>query len=279
MLKFGDTYLKFGDTYFKDWESKNKPDPYNPLNLPPYTIRLLYKDNVTPRLEKGTGVQLSSNPNIWDLTYENSDWSFLFNNIIRDDDYILEVLGANTKGVTSMVGLLYACGSLSSVPLFDTSNVTNMNDMFIACHRLSSVPLFDTSKVTWMFETFKWCRSLKTVPLFDTSNVKNMSGMFKQCSNLTSVPLFNTSTVTTMGEMFRDCSALTSLPLFDTSNVSSMNSAFSNCYNVQSGALALYQQASTQTNPPTDHKRTFYGCGSATQTGSAELAQIRYDWK
>ena len=54
---------------------------------------------------------------------------------------------------------------------------------------------------------------------------------------------------------------------------------FYNCYSVQSGALALYQQASTQATPPTDHRNTFTDCGINTQTGSAELAQIPNDWK
>jgi len=58
-----------------------------------------------------------------------------------------------------------------------------------------------------------------------------------------------------------------------------MNQMLFNCYNVQSGALALYQQASTQTNPPTGHGSTFRNCGSNTQTGAEELAQIPSDWK
>jgi hypothetical protein len=58
-----------------------------------------------------------------------------------------------------------------------------------------------------------------------------------------------------------------------------MNYMFGECVNVQSGALALYQQASTQTNPPSNHGGTFYNCGSNTTTGAAELAQIPSDWK
>lgn len=53
------------------------PDPYNPLGLPPYTIRLKYKQGVTPTFSKGTGTLVDAEQNIWDLTYENSDWSSL----------------------------------------------------------------------------------------------------------------------------------------------------------------------------------------------------------
>jgi len=58
-----------------------------------------------------------------------------------------------------------------------------------------------------------------------------------------------------------------------------MTAMFVRCYAVESGALALYQQASTQTNPPSSHSNTFRDCGSNTTTGAAELAQIPSDWK
>ena len=102
--------------------------------------------------------------------------------------------------------------------------------------------------------------------------------MFYKCTSLTSVPLFDTSSVTNMDSMFYGCSYLTSVPLFDTSSVTIMSNMFYNCWNVQSGALALYQQASTKTTLPS-HNRTFYNCGTYTTTGAAELAQIPSDWK
>ena len=58
-----------------------------------------------------------------------------------------------------------------------------------------------------------------------------------------------------------------------------MDRMFIYCSNVQSGALALYQQASTQTNPPTSHHDTFGQCGINTQTGLEEYLQIPDDWK
>lgn len=113
----------------------------------------------------------------------------------------------------------------------------------------------------------------------NTTGITDTSIMFDECTSLTSVPLFDTSSVTTMRTMFYGCTSLTSIPLFDTSNVDNMDSMFYNCSNVQSGALALYQQASTQTNPPSSHSQTFYNCGSNTTTGAAELAQIDGAWK
>ena len=130
-----------------------------------------------------------------------------------------------------------------------------------------------------MLHAFSNCSNLTTVHLFDTSSVTSMYLMFDQCASLTSVPLFDTSNVTNMSRMFFNCTSLTAIPLFDTSSVTNMDFMFTNCYNVESGALALYQQASTQANPPTNHTSTFYRCGRDTTTGAAELAQIPSDWK
>jgi hypothetical protein len=195
-------------------------------HLPNFTIRLLYKDGVTPTFSKGTATQISNNPNIWDLTYNNTNWTGLLSN--HSD--LLEVLGANTTGVTDMSFLLYNCQNLYKVSLFDTSSVTTTERMFTFCYSLTTIPLFDTSKVI------------------------NAEQMFMLCSKLTSIPLFNTSRMTNMADMFNTC------------------------LNVESGALALYQQASSQLHPPSNHQGCFNSCGSNTQSGTAELSQIPRDW-
>jgi surface protein len=82
-----------------------------------------------------------------------------------------------------------------------------------------------------------------------------------------------------MVDMFYYCTSLTNIPLLDTSKVTDMTDICNNCINVESGALALYQQASNQTTPPSEYNRAFRDCGINTQTGSAELAQIPSDWK
>jgi surface protein len=198
--------------------------------LPPFTIRLKFADNYIPTFSRGTGVQVSTSPNIWDLTYENSNWYSL----LKGQSQIIEVIGGNTTGVT------------------------NMSEMFS--------------------QNFVGAR-LTTISLLETSNVTDMGSMFQLCDSLVNIPLLNTSNVTNMAGMFAGCNSLTSIPLFDTSKVTNMNSTFGFCHYVQSGALALYKQASTQANPPTNHVRTFGNCGDLTQTGAAELAQIPDDWK
>ena len=94
-----------------------------------------------------------------------------------------------------------------------------------------------------------------TPPDLDTSNTTEASGLFSRCSNLTA------------------------LPQYDLNKVNDVNNMFDGCVNVSSGALDLYNQLSTRTNPPNEHSHTFRDCGINTQTGSAELAKIPSDWK
>lgn len=261
-----------------------EPDPYNPLNLPPYTIRIKIRTGYTPHPTHGTATQVSSDPNIWDLTYESSDWSEIFDST---DSYLeldlLEVLGANSTGVTDMHSMFDYCINMTSVSIFDTRGVTNMRLMFSRCYNLQSIPLYDTSSVTNMRSMFSKCCSLETIPLLNTSNVTDMYGMFGSTPvqgytyHLTTIPLIDTSKVTNMGYMFSE-SSIQTIPLFDTSSVTNMDYAFYYCRKVESGALALYQQASSQTTPPSSHTSTFESCGSDTTTGAAELDQIPESW-
>ena len=229
---------------------KTYVDPLNPLGLPAYTIRLQFTSGFTPRFTKGTAVRVSSSPNVWDLTYNNTSWYEL----LSDQTKLIAVLGANSTGVTNMNSMLYNCQNLESVALFDTSTVTTMSNMFCICMKIISVPHFNTSNVTNMATAFMRCDNLISVPLFDTSQVTDMYGMLAFCYSLTSVPLFDTNKVTDMRLMLDDC------------------------YAVEHGALSLYQQASTQSVVP-NHYRCFENCGRDTVTGSAELALIPSDWK
>lgn len=226
------------------------PDPYNPLNLPPNTIRCKFNIGYTPSVgDSQTLVDLTNN--IWDIYKQSNDWSFMF----FDRSELLEVLGANT------------------------TNVTNMDSVFRNCNRLTTISLFNTSNVVRLAGAFNGATKLISIPLFNTSKVTNFSGMLTTCFSLTSVPLFDTSNATNLNGMLCDCRALTYIPLFNTSKATMVNEMCHGCHNVESGALALYNQMSTQINPPTEHFHTFIGCGIYTETGAAELAQIPDDWK
>lgn len=258
-------------------EADHPVDPYNPLGLPPYTIRCKFSSGYTPTMGDSQTL-VDAVENVWDITKASTNWASLFQSSSIGGQYLLEVVGANSTGVVYLNQTFADQVNLTSVSLFDTSSVTGMVYLFFSCARLTTVPAFDTSAVTSMQGMFDACTSLTSVPLFNTSQVRNMSAMFYGCTSLISVPLFNTGGVTDMGGMFNGCTSLTSVPLFNTASASNTLRMFMKCTAVQSGSLALYQQASTQTTPPGDHREMFTYCGSQTVTGAQELAQIPTSW-
>lgn len=112
----------------------------------------------------------------------------------------------------------------------------------------------------------------------NTSGVLNLYSTFQGCTSLTSVCLFDTSSVSVFSYTFQGCTSLNNIPLFNTSSVTQMNSTFQGCAKVKGGALALYQQVSTQATLPSFHTDCFKDCGKDTETGAAELAQIPTSW-
>ena len=275
----------------------------NPLNLPAYNIRCLFEDGYTPT--QGTSrVQVSVSPNIWDIAQPGS-WASLFD----QETHLLEVLGANSEGVTNVALMFTHCSNLRKVALFDTSFMTNFQGLFNQCSSLVTIPKFDSRNVTTMEMMFDHCLSLKYVPLLNTSNVTNMNYMFDECILITTVPFFDTSKVTTMREMFMRCISLRTVPTFDTHNVTDMRSMFlmnsyevsalesippfdltscttiSNMYalcgNVSSGILDFYNYASTipALQDEYAHKSALEWCGYNNPTGRAELDQVPQDWK
>lgn len=208
--KYKEIYLgsnKISEVYLGSNKIFAGVDPYNPLGLPPNTVRVRTDDGNRPGGYMGTP-------------------SYTTATLVPGTTNVYDVY----KSGTNFRSFLYGCTNLVEVLGANTTGITNMGYMFT------------------------YCFSLATVPLFDTTSVTNMYGMFESCKSLTAIPLFNTSKVT------------------------NMSSAFESCSNVETGALALYQQASTQATPPTNHTNTFYYCGSNTTTGAAELAQIPSSW-
>lgn len=164
--------------------------------LPPYTIRLQFTEGVTPTFSTGTLAQVSSSPNLWDLTYNNTEWASLCNGQ-RD---IIKVIGANTTGVTDMHNLFSGCSALISVPLFDTSSVTDMGSMFFDCTSLTDIPLFDTSSVTNM--GFKMGTMILRRGTFENCyNVKSGAlALYRQVSSQTAPPDKHVGTFAHCGE-------------------------------------------------------------------------------
>lgn len=136
----------------------------------------------------------------------------------------------------------------------------------------------DTSSITSFTRVFRNCSSLTKICLFDTSNITSLSIAFSGCSKLEEIPLFNTGKCGNFYETFSGCSKLKHIPLFNTSVLTGCSGTFDGCVSVESGALDLYKQMSTQTTPPVTTTNCFRNCGNNTTTGAEELAQIPASW-
>ena len=175
------------------------------------------------------------------------------------------------------------CTNLTTVGNIDLSACTSLS-IFNGCTNLTTVGNIDMSACTNAENMFQSCSSLVTVSsITTTSALRQVGSMFARCYALETIPLFDTSGVTLFyggnrGGMCFQCTSLKTVPLFDTSSATNVTNMFSGCTAVESGALALYQQMSTQATPPTTYSGCFTDCGSGTVTGAAELAQIPTSW-
>lgn len=265
------------------------PDPYNPLNLPPYTIRVKYKDNSTEPTDKivRSGCvlnQVSQIPNVWDVTVNDGvsakeNWDKLFNSHYD----LIEVVGANTEGVTSMQYTFAGCSALSSLNIFDTKDVFYTFGMFAHtggryCDSLISVPEFNFNSVRDLGYTFNGCSALTGVKFKNTKNVTGCNQTFTNCYSLQSVDM-NTKALKKANYMFQNCSSLSAIPDIGFTAVTACSIMFENCYNVESGISALYGQLSSRITSTSYYTRCFRNCGINTVQGAAELAQIPDGWK
>lgn len=183
--------------------------------------------------------------------------------------------------LTRSVQMFKNCSSLHDLSpyRYDTSNVTDFSGMFYGCSSLTTTPILDTSNGLTFSSMYGKCSTLGTSYLYDLSKATDISEMFYECRALSSVPLFNTRLVNNFSNMLTSCESLREIQLFPTANATNMSGMCAHCYNVESGALALYTQASTQSFPPASHSGCFSSCGVSTTSGRAELAQIPSDWK
>lgn len=279
------------------------PNP-NPLNLPPYTARIECEAGWIPTFNNTSKTQVSVSPNVWDITYENTNWNMLFSGWIDSNKRkILRVLGANTENVIRMDRVLDNQPNLIEVKLFDTSNCITLEYAFANCTSLASIPDFNYSSILAIdnmlsctaltsFSGASFPECIQATGVFSTCTLLDSCGplylpkantivnMFNGCSALAEAPSITLGAQgINASAVFRCCTSLKQVPLYDTSKMARVDYMFDGCTSVESGALALYQQMSTQATVPYPHQYCFRECGSNTTTGSAELAQIPSDWK
>jgi hypothetical protein len=198
---FGQIYLgsvKIGEAYY----GATKVFPVS-QGLPPYTMRLRYKDGFTPQMGYGTLRQVSVSPNIWDYTYNDTSWHSQFGG----HEYVIEVIDGNTTGITDMSGLFDMTSDpdalLERVALFDTSTVQDISSMFAGCKKLTTIPLFDTSSARVWNGFLGGCRELTALPLFDTHLAVLANDAFANCPKVRSGALALYQAMSTNGVIWQ----------------------------------------------------------------------------
>ena len=191
--------------------------------------------------------QLATRPGDYKELYNPDDVRFLGYNdqvkTIKIDASMKEIALTSTRSMFFGAGedpeltALYAATKIEGLENLNTKNVTDMSMMFYACIALESLDLhkFNTSKVTGMKEMFRGCSALTTLNIssFNTSEVTDMEGMFRDCASGKSLNIshFNTSKVQRMDGMFKGCTALKRLTLgnFKVDKVEDMGAMFYGC--------------------------------------------------
>lgn len=190
---------------------------------------------------------------------------------------------ARSNSILGLMGFSNGNKKLIATPdlTFPSSRAISVEKMYYNCNALTSATLngLHCSTAT---QAFIGCGHLTTATLSNCV-LENTPQMFGNTNSSSACPLSDSLTMTNVkvvgnaSQMFTYCK-LKAVPLFDTSETTSMSSMFANNYNVESGALALYQQASSQATPPSTYNNCFGYCGRDTVTGAAELAQIPTSW-
>lgn len=241
--------------------------------------------------------QLSSSPNVWQWDargVQEWNWNSVFMNAFtwnpsgEQGAVKIKAAGNLTKpmyigaGDSPYPGMFRGNLALTDVCLLKFPNVTYSPNLFNGCQNLNLAGLYVPS-TTALNSAFKagnhqTSNSTRIGPITTSSALQNVEQLFYGWIYLTEAPYFQTAGVVNMASMFYNCQSLTSIPLYDTTSAQDVRAMLYDCRDVESGALALYQQMSTQATPPSQHTNCFANCGSDTVTGAAELAQIPASW-
>jgi len=123
----------------ESWGGEYQPD--NPLHLPDYTIRCKYSSGESPHPQDQSGNPIAdaectlvdAGENIWDITYEDSNWSYLLSK-----EPVVSILGGNMFHVSDTGGMFYSCDSLETINVVRRGPVYSVSHMFDGCTNVTS---------------------------------------------------------------------------------------------------------------------------------------------
>lgn len=251
--------------------------------IPAYTLRFEFIDtdaninptSAFPNMANGTWSNVGES--VWDLTYQSANWfvqgkqssSSTYNtvacpfanksgNYYPDGnypafyDYNFKIIGANIVDVEYAADIFYHCQKLTSVALFDTSHL-KMASGFFNQTRLGNLPNFNLSSIT-----------NEILSGFSSSNQKGglasfAEGVYSTIRPKTIMPNFTYPSTWMSGTL--------------------LSRMFTQNRYIESGILAEYNKITAVSGAEsTNHTDCFSYCGTYSETGAAELAQISSSW-
>lgn len=263
--------------------------------IAPYTMRFEFvgqSENFDPTLGTGDadypywafGTWTHVTGSVYDWTYQDKSWGYKEFKNARGHYY---------DGSAFVLGVPTLGGS----PAYAGSNTMFDNIEY----RILGANLADVECLVVLFK--RAMHYLRSVELFDTSRVLIAGGMFQYHRNappqyLTQIPDFDFSGISIRGFDYirsSDRSTFGGLSYFANGwNIlkavpdikipkevdAYVRYAFGGCTKVESGALSLYNKLSSAGwTTSNSYLNCFYNCGSGTESGAAELAQIPSGWK
>lgn len=217
----------------------------------PETVTLAYLQQCQ-ETGGGTGTWTQLSDNVFDWHYDGTDWGGGSNvkTPLGKDTTII-----NAQGTKDSFLHYYTFDVVEA----DFTGVTSLNYFLHQCRHVNLYSLKHLDSVT------------TAVYAFSGHSKRNKE-------NLIHVDDFAMPACTNCSYMLTQQYYLKSVPYITLGSVEKVTNMFANTYLVESGALAMYNQLSSQAIPPAEHTSTFTNCGSGTTTGAAELAQIPSDW-
>lgn len=219
------------------------------------------------------GCSSLSSVNLFDTSNANTTYS-----MFEECRSLTSVPDFNFSTADNVAGMFRYCINLRNVGNIDVSNVKSCSEMFSDCVSLENIQSLKTTNVVNMWRMF-YHSNISHLPDLDTHNVSSFYGMFAYCNNMIEPIILDTSNGIDLGSMYSQCTNLTAIPLLNTNKAQNVEYMFYLDRNVCSGISALYQQMSTQTNPPTAHSYCFRNCGTYNSSGISEWLTVPDDWK
>ena len=240
------------------WLIKKEVDPYNPLGLTDNTLRIEVTDGATVNVFDGTSTQISSSPNVWEISDPNGTGLPYF---YLSQGHVLKVLGAKRKLGDSVSDYGW------NVVKNDASYITYVGSVDLVGYAPSDGGVF---------------KNMSNITHIGNVNVPDLSTfyeMFANCASLVEIGQVQMkSGVTSFDSCFRGCQSITALPTLNLESATDVRNFMADCY-LYPHPLSIYSQLSNMGAQITDHDSCFYNCGRDSVTGAAELAQIPSDWK